>query len=135
MGATMVLLRAIPALPIADIDQAVALYAARLGFEARHREASFAIVNRDEVEIHLWLANGAPGSGAEPHLAGSASCRIRVTGLGALSEEYRGQGVIHPNGELRAQWWGDSDFTISDQDHNAIAFSEPAAPAVPAVPL
>ncbi len=123
----MTLLRAIPALPVADIDRAVAFYSDRLGFEARHREASFAIMQRDAVEIHLWLANGAPGSGAEPELAGSASCRIGVSGLGVLYEEYRERGVIHPNGELRTQWWGDRDFTILDQDNNALAFFEPTA--------
>lgn len=124
----MTLLSAIPALPVADIDQAIEFYHTRLGFTTHHAEAGFAIVRRDEVELHPWLANGAPGSGAEPELAGLASCRIRVSGLGALYEEYRGRGVIHPNGELRAQWWGDSDFSVLDQDNNCLAFFAPTAP-------
>lgn len=121
----MSLLNAIPALPVANIARAVEFYRTRLGFASRHAEESFAIMQRDEVNIHLWEANGAPGSGAEPHLAGSASCRIRVDGLDALYDECRRQDVVHPNGALQAQWWGDRDFTILDVDGNAIAFFEP----------
>ena len=121
----MALLSATPALPVSNTERAVAFYRTRLGFTVRHEEASFAVLDRDEVTINLWEANGGPGSGAEPHLAGSASCRIRVSGIDALYDECRKERVVHPNGPLTAQWWGDRDFTILDADGNAIAFFEP----------
>lgn len=122
------MLAAIPALPVSDTARAVAFYRDRLGFAPRHVAADFAIVHRDDVEIHLWAANQPDTAGAEPHLAGSASCRVRVVGVDALYDEYRAQGVIHPNGALAPQPWGDDDFTVLDADGNALAFFQPTAP-------
>lgn len=120
----MALLTAAPALPVRDVARAVAFYGERLGFAPRHVEARFAIVVRDAVEIHLWEANDPATKGAEPHLAGSASCRIRVGGLGDLYAEYRAQDVIHPNGTLQSQPWGDDDFSVLDADGNLLSFCE-----------
>lgn len=123
----MTLLAATPALPVRNTADAVAFYRDRLGFEARHVEDGFAIVRRDDIEIHLWAANKPGSPGAEPHLAGTASCRVRVRGLRVLYGELRGQGVVHPNGHWASQPWGDDDFTVLDLDGNAIAFFEPTA--------
>lgn len=98
----MTLLNAIPALPVADIARAVEFYRTRLGFTARHVEDGFAIVRRDDVEIHFWEASGAPGSGAEPHLAGSASCRIRINGAATPQNERRSPS---PAFASRSQRW------------------------------
>ena len=124
----MTMMSAIPALPVRDKARAVAFYRERLGFASKGDNHTLGIMVRDEVEIHLWEANDPQAPGAEPQLAGSASCRVRVAGLQALYDEYRGAGVVHPHGALRLQWWGDRDFTILDADGNAIAFFEPAAP-------
>jgi catechol 2,3-dioxygenase-like lactoylglutathione lyase family enzyme len=121
----MKMLAATPALPVRDVPSAVAFYRDRLGFGSRHVAGGFGIMQRDDIEIHLWEANSPDTPGAEPHLAGSASCRVRVEGLHELYDEYRAQGVIHPNGALAAQPWGVEDFTVLDLDDNAIAFFEP----------
>lgn len=123
----MTLLVAIPALPVRDIPRAVAFYRDRLGFASRHVDDGMGIVVRDAVEIHLWRANSPTTPGAEPYLAGSASCRIRVTNLRDLYSEYQEQKVVHPNGALASRPWGDDDFTILDADGNAIAFCERSA--------
>ena len=94
-----------PALPGRNIPAAVAFYRDRLGFEVRHVDGGLGIMGRDEIEIHLWEANNPHTPGAEPHLAGSASCRVRVNGVHGLYDEYRDQGVIHPNGALGVQPW------------------------------
>lgn len=120
----MPLLSAIPALPVRDITKAAAFYKDRLGFAILHAEDGFAVAQRDAVEIHLWQANSPGIPGAEPHLAGTSSCRVRVEGLRALYAEYRRQEIIHPNGALAIQWWGIEDFTVFDNDGNAIAFYE-----------
>ena len=121
------LISATPALPVRDVPKAVALYEEKLGFAAVHVDGGFAVMRRDGVEINLWEANSPGTPGAEPHLAGSASCRVKVTGLRELYAELQAAGVIHPNGPLTSQWWGVDDFTALDLDGNAIAFYESTA--------
>ena len=128
------LLEARPALPVRDIERSTSFYRDRLGFTVRHQEAEFAIACRDAVEIHLWLANDDGWrerkgetpvvSGAESFIAGTASCRVRVTGVEALYEAFRPHGVIHNNAPLTTQPWGDRDFSIVDPDGNLITFFE-----------
>lgn len=122
----MAMLTAAPALPVRDVARAVAFYGERLGFAPRHVELGFAIVVRDGVEIHLWEANDPNTKGAEPFLAGSASCRIRVGGIRDLYGEYRAVGVVHPNGALQSRPWGDDDFSAGDADGNLLSFCEEA---------
>lgn len=50
----MRLTRTIPALPVTEMGEAVEFYARRLGFVARHEDTGFAVVVRDDAEIHLW---------------------------------------------------------------------------------
>jgi len=123
----MKFLSAIPALPVLDIDNAIVFYETRLGFKMRHHDSGFAILTRDAIEIHLWEANDPNIRGAETFIAGTASCRVRVEGLRALYDEYQRQNVIHPNGPLTDQPWGDSDFSVLDPDNNLIGFCEPTA--------
>lgn len=123
----MKMLSAIPALPVLDTTRAAIFYRERLGFTSLGDDDSMGMMVRDDVEIHLWEANDPGTPGAEPYLAGSASCRIRVVGVTALYDEYTAAGVIHPNGRLRDQPWGDTDFTIVDLDGNALAFFEPTS--------
>jgi len=80
---------AIPALPVQDIATSIPFYRDILGLMLRHRDAGFAIVARDTVELHLWQANDESWrtrtphepirSGAESFITGTASCRIGVT--------------------------------------------------------
>ncbi|MEO6445802.1 MAG: VOC family protein [Gemmatimonadaceae bacterium] len=124
--------QAIPALPVRRISESVAFYNEKFGFAAVHVEASFAVVKRDDVELHLWLANdegwrqragtSAVQSGAESFIAGTASCRIRVTDIDALHAELAPHGVIHPNGALASRPWGDRDFATLDAERNLITF-------------
>ena len=86
------LLSATPALPVRDVPRAVAFYLEKLGFGIVHQDGGFAIVRRDGVEITLWEANSPGTPGAEPHLAGSASCRVLVTGLRGCTRSSRRRG-------------------------------------------
>jgi len=47
----------IPALPVRSIRSAAAFYRDRLGFKVVHQDSGFAIVIRDDAEIHLWSAS------------------------------------------------------------------------------
>lgn len=126
----------IPALPVVSIEKAIEFYETKMGFHARHRESSFAILVRDAVEIHLWASCDGSWkfrsillflrpiwSGAETFLAGTASCRIEVEGIDELYQEYKSQNIL--NGEqavIELQHWGHRDFPIVDLYGNLITF-------------
>lgn len=124
-----------PALPVAAVASAVAFYRDRLGFRARHEEEGFAIVVRDEAELHLWHAGDDSWrgrdslerpirSGAESFLAGTASCRIRVDDVDALWDELRRSEALHPVSKNGAAdtGYGTREFAALDTDGNLLTF-------------
>ena len=128
--------RTIPALPVRDVPAAVAHYRDRFGFDAPHETDDFAVVVRDEAELHLWgatdhewrsreaLGEKPIRSGAESFLAGTASCRIEVTNVDALFKELEGAGVLHPTvrGGVAATDFGTREFATVDLDGNLLTF-------------
>jgi catechol 2,3-dioxygenase-like lactoylglutathione lyase family enzyme len=116
--------RAIPALAVSDVPRAVALFADVLGFDGVLVQADYGIARRDAVEVHFWAATGPEGSGAEPMLAGTTSCRLQVDGIAALYEHCQARQVVHPDGTLSTQPWSTREFTILDPDRNAVTFFE-----------
>lgn len=127
---------AIPVLQVRSVAVSVAFYQDKLGFIAMYHEEGFAIVRRDSILLHLtradderWrerpdLVRRPVASGAESFLAGTGSCRLSVEGVDELFTEYSAQGVTHPNGPLRDQWWGDRVFGVLDADGNLLTFFE-----------
>ncbi len=128
----MRMLAAIPALPVTDLGRSVAFYRDALGFVPVHQEDGFAVVIRDDVEIHLWRATderwraraATPPvvSGAESFIAGTASCRIRVSDIDAFHTTIHPLGILHSNAPLTDQPWGAREFGILDPDGNLITF-------------
>ena len=118
----MTMLSAVPSLPVLDITTAVAFYTSKLPFRCRYQADGMAILVGDEVEVHLWAANRPDVPGGEPHLAGSASCSIRVDDAAGLHEHAAVEGIVHPNGRLQRTGWGTEEFTVLDHDGNAIRF-------------
>lgn len=130
--------KTIPALPVQDINVSIDFYSNKFGFTVRHHDEGFAIIVRDEVEIHLWksgdntwktkgasLAVNPICSGAESFLAGTASCRIEVQDIDELFEEYKRQGVIYnPDTVVEEQPWGDREFPALDHHRNLLTFYE-----------
>jgi uncharacterized glyoxalase superfamily protein PhnB len=126
----------IPALPVVSVKTAAEFYQAKMGFYARHLEENFAILNRGNVEIHLWQACDKSWklrsiglffkpiwSGAETFIAGTASCRIEVDGIDELFEEYKANGVLHNKHQIiEEQYWGHRDFATTDLCGNLITF-------------
>lgn len=118
------MISATPAFPVSNIDRAVDFYTGRLGFGVGLHTHDYAIVSRDDLVIHLWLA-AENGGQDEPRIAGSASCRVLVSGIGVLHGEMRDRKVVHPNGELGTRAWGTREFTVLDADGNALTFYAP----------
>jgi catechol 2,3-dioxygenase-like lactoylglutathione lyase family enzyme len=120
------------------IEPAVRFYCERLGFRELHADAGYALVKRDDVEIHLWAATDESWktraadqpplvTGAESFLAGTASCRIRAESIDALCAAYTAAGVLHPNGPLSDKPYGLREFAVLDLDGNLITFFTPVA--------
>lgn len=118
-------LAAVPALPVSDERRAVRFFIDTLGFEEvlGPDGAGLGILVRDVVQLHVWVADGS-APGAERSLAGSASCRIAVTGVAELYDHCVTLGVIHPNAPLQPREWGVEEFGILDPDGNLVTVYE-----------
>jgi catechol 2,3-dioxygenase-like lactoylglutathione lyase family enzyme len=134
----------IPALPVRDVAVAVAFYCSRLGFGQAHVELDFAVLRRDEVELHLWQAGdtawqkrpdltGRPVvSGAESFLAGTASCRLGVdteAALETLFATFAAADALHPvsRGGPESTTFGVRQFHVLDVDGNLVTFFVPVS--------
>jgi uncharacterized glyoxalase superfamily protein PhnB len=125
----------IPALPVKNMIAAVECYRDRFGFAVRHQDAGFAVLVRDDAEIHLWESSDRDWegrssldrpvrSGAESFLAGTASCRVQVDAVDELYAELKAASVLHPvsrNG-LQDTDFGTREFATVDVDGNLISF-------------
>ena len=122
-------LAAVPALPVSDERAAVQFYVMTLGFAELLGPdgVGLAIMVRDDVEVHLWVADGS-APGAERYLAGSASCRLRVEGVEDLYRHCEPLGVVHPQAPLRRTDWGTEEFGLLDVDGNLITLYEGVPP-------
>jgi catechol 2,3-dioxygenase-like lactoylglutathione lyase family enzyme len=138
----MKMIKTIPALPVQDTTAAADFYRDKFGFTIAYQEEGFVILKRDEIQIHLWGASdnswkqrsqraveGAVQypvlSGAESFIAGTASCRIEVTGIDELFAEYQTSGVLYNNdSKVEAQPWGTREFDTLDLERNLLTFFE-----------
>jgi catechol 2,3-dioxygenase-like lactoylglutathione lyase family enzyme len=127
--------RTVPALPARDVARSIDFYRDVLGFEVAHSEDGFAVLRRDDAMINLWGATddtwqarsewGCPVvSGAESFIAGTASCRVEVTGVDELYDHCNDRGVVHQNAHIADQWWGTREFGVLDPDGNLVSFYE-----------
>jgi len=133
MGVTLT--QTIPALPVRDAARAVDFYRDKLGFDVVHHDGGFAVLKRDDAEVHLWEASDetwrerAAGerpvcSGAESFIAGTASCRIATEGVDTLYDELRAQNVLHPVSRdgVTDTVFGTREFATLDLDGNLLTF-------------
>jgi catechol 2,3-dioxygenase-like lactoylglutathione lyase family enzyme len=130
--------RTVPALPVRDMPAAIAFYETRYGFDVIHADDGFARLNRDDAQLHLWLAGDTSWrtrqdfarqpirSGAEDFIAGTASCRIDVASADDVFAEMQRAGVLHHmHGDgAKVTAWGTREVDTLDLDGNLLTFVE-----------
>ena len=105
---------AVPILASLDISATVRFYVGKLGFTCRHESpGEYAIVCRDTIEIHLWSCD-------DKRIPKETACRVGVTGITALRNEFQPHGIIHPNCPLHDTEWGTTEFGILDLHGNQL---------------
>lgn len=134
----MYLSKTIPAFPIRDIENALQFYRNKVGFDVLFSNDNYAVLRRDDAELHLWKANDMKWkfrrfllirkpivSGAESFLPGTHSCRIKVQGIDELYSELREKDILHKvHNTIILTNWGTREFHIVDLYGNLITFFE-----------
>src|SRR5260370_901595 len=105
-GQPLIFESAVPVLPTATISQAITFYE-HLGFQTLHQDADYAIFRRDTAEVHVWLS-------AESALAEHSSCRIQVSNIEALYQEYQAKGLLEPGVTVSVKPWEAKEFVVFD---------------------
>ena len=57
-------------------------------------------------------------------LADYSSCRIQVTGIEALYQDYQTTGLLAPDAAVRDTPWGTKEFVVFDPDGVLVTFVE-----------
>jgi catechol 2,3-dioxygenase-like lactoylglutathione lyase family enzyme len=105
--------RCIPTLASLNIDDTLAFYTGQLGFRGE-RIGDYAIVKRDQMEIHFWLAN-------DRIYPESTSCYIRGGQVVALYDEFKARGVEKLS-DFLVRPWNMKEFYIHDPHGNLLRF-------------
>ena len=114
--------QASPTLQVADMRRALTFFQDGLGFrctfkldDQHHPEIPYAIVNRDQVELHLQLSTKG---------AGLSACYITVDQVDDLYAEFQKAGVRITR-PIEDSNYGLRDFNIADVDGNTLCFGQP----------
>ena len=112
------LTRLAPEMPAANLDNALAYYEQKLGFEVAMRlpENEYAIVERDGVAIHLFNGGAARPSAVGVH--------IFTADLDQLFTELEAKGATITQ-KIERKPWGNRDFRVRDDFGNELKFTEP----------
>jgi uncharacterized glyoxalase superfamily protein PhnB len=112
------LLRIAPELPVPDLRGALDNYQRKLGFRVTVEmpDQSYAIVERDDIAIHLFLDS----TGAHTPLG----IHIFTQDLDAMFSEFQRSGARVSQDIVRKPW-GNRDFRVKDDFGNELKFTEP----------
>ena len=115
---------AAPQFLVDRLDDALAFYEQRLGFERDFvYEDFYASVSRDGAVIHLKCAPKLRAERAYRKSEEHLDAFLTVSGLRELHDEFvrRGASIIKP---LEQRAWGQRDFYVEDPDGYILCFSE-----------
>ncbi len=112
-----VLTQVTPRLPVRRVATSVDFYVRRLGFRVYYQVADFAIVGRNNIELHLYQFIGAAGDL-------KISCRVAVQQIDGLWQACVANQVIAADVPVTKMPWGAREFLITDPDQNTLIFTE-----------
>lgn len=113
-----------PQFLVDDLEQAIAYYRDKLGFELDFKYADFyAAVSRDGFAIHLKCAPKLPRDRQDRKQNENLDAYISVSGIQDLFRELeaRGAKIIKP---LEQRPWACMDFYVEDPEGYVLCFSE-----------
>ena len=102
-----------PRFVVSDMEKALAFYG-QLGFQTTYHDEHFAIVARDEVNLHFNCYPESPKS--------HAVCWIAVTNIDALYQQYLPTNAVQSTPEAKP--WGLKEFFLRDPFGNLLLFAE-----------
>jgi uncharacterized glyoxalase superfamily protein PhnB len=107
--------RIAPELPVLDLQEATRYYENSLGFHPAIEYDGYAIVERDDTAIHLFLSGQGEHSPVGIHI---------FTGeLESLHAELKERGA-RISQDIERKPWGNRDFRVTDPAGNTIKFTE-----------
>lgn len=106
----------VPVLASLDLKETLDFYTKQLGFETRGQFEDYAIVSRDDAELHFWKCD-------DRHIAENTSCYVRASGIQTLYEEFKRRGLSVK--EPVIQPWGMKELYVIDPHGNLLKFGEP----------
>jgi DNA-binding HxlR family transcriptional regulator len=112
-GSQPTFLKIAPRFVVSDLEQALTFYG-QLGFQTTYHDESFAIIERDGIDLHL---NGSPDSPRRHSV-----CWIAVTNIDALYQQYLPTNAVQS--APQAQPWGLKEFFLRDPFGNLLLFAE-----------
>ena len=109
--------RIAPEVPVGDLQRALTFYEEKLGFEivTLLPAGDYAVVERDDVAIHLFQQDGAVASPSGLHIFTSELDEL----YGEMQQ--RGAPIIQ---NIVRKAWGNRDFRVNDPWGNQIKFTE-----------
>ena len=102
-----------PRFVVQDMERALAFYE-QLGFQTTYHDEAFAIVARDEVDLHLNYSPDPPKS--------HSVCWIAVSNIDTLYQQYLPTHAVQS--QLEAKPWGLKEFVVCDPFRNLLLFAE-----------
>jgi catechol 2,3-dioxygenase-like lactoylglutathione lyase family enzyme len=110
-----------PQLPAAHVGKAAAWYRDKLGFTIvrLYPEHGFAIVRRDETELHFWTCE-------ERRIAEHTSAYFGVDDIDGLHASLAAANDGGALSEVADREWGMREFYVTDPDGNLLKFGVPS---------
>jgi uncharacterized glyoxalase superfamily protein PhnB len=109
---------ACPLLATSDVVAAASWYRDKLGFRVTLEGCDYAIVARDDIELHLWRC-------ADKYIAENTSAYIRVTDIEDVHRQLTRASEGGRISELQSREWGMREFYIWDPWGNLLRFGQP----------
>jgi catechol 2,3-dioxygenase-like lactoylglutathione lyase family enzyme len=104
---------AIPILASLNLEETLAFYRDHLGFTG-HRHGDYAVLRRDAIELHFWLATDR----IHPE---HTACYIRGAQVPALHAEFAQRGIANLS-PFEDRPWGLREFHLIDPHGNLLRF-------------